>query len=116
MGYALLACSISGCSFDSVSKTTTETSSESSSSDTKDSSVDNNSDDSNAKDSNAKGSNSNKKDDFTPPSGADKKTPPNGDSTQGDTPPRKPDGSDSTEDRPEPPSFLTVLRKNTLLL
>ena len=32
LGYALLACSISGCSFDSFSKTTTETSSESSSS------------------------------------------------------------------------------------
>lgn len=34
LGYALLACSISGCSFDSFSKTTTETSSESSSSTT----------------------------------------------------------------------------------
>lgn len=89
---------------------------ESSSSDTKDSNADNNSDDSNAKDSNAKGSNSNKKDDFTSPSGEDKKTSPNGDSTQSGTPPGKPDGSDSTEDRPEPPSFLTVLRKNTLLL
>ena len=32
LGYALLACSISGCSFDSFSKTATETSSESSSS------------------------------------------------------------------------------------
>lgn len=181
LGYALLACSISGYSFDSVSKTTTETSSESSSSateityldaddkkvqlvldsvnincdtsatlyvkaadkvfvtlaadsdgfdaeetlqvdggnievaagdgtsgdsssDTKDSSADNNSVDSNAKDSNAKGSNSNKKDDFSPPSGEDKKTPPNGDSTQSGTPPGKPDGSDSTEDRPEPPN------------
>lgn len=75
-----------------------------SSSDTKNSSADNNSGDTNANDSNTKGSNSNKKDDFAPPSGEDKKTPPNGDSAQGDTPPEKPDGSDSTEDRPEPPN------------
>ncbi len=47
-----------------------------SSSDTKNSSADNNSGDTNANDSNTKGSNSNKKDDFTPPSGEDKKTPP----------------------------------------
>ena len=69
-----------------------------SSSDTKDSNADKNSGDSNANDSD-----SNKKDDFTPPSDDDKKTPPNGDSAQGGTPPEKPDGSDSTEDRPEPP-------------
>ena len=78
--------------------------SEDSSSDTKDSSADNNSGDTNANDSNTKGSNSNKKDAFTPPSGEDKKTPPNGDSAQGNTPPEKPDGSDSTEDWPEPPN------------
>lgn len=75
-----------------------------SSSDTKDSSADNNSGDTSANDSNTKGSNSNKKEDFTPPSGEDKKTPPNGDSAQGNTPPEKPDGSDSTEDWPEPPN------------
>ncbi len=33
-----------------------------------------------------------------------KRHPPNGDSAQGDTPPEKLDGSDSTEDRPEPPN------------
>lgn len=224
LGYALLACSISGYSFDSVSKTTTETSSESSSSateityldaddkkvqlvldsvnincdtsatlyvkaadkvfvtlaadsdgfdaeetlqvdggnievaagdgtsgdsssDTKDSSADNNSDDSNAKYSNAKGSNSNKKDDFTPPSGEDKKHP------RTETPHKvallrenrmalilPKTGRNHLTDlikmitlqrivtqiviptvnpqicRTETPSFLTVLRKNTLLL
>lgn len=55
-----------------------------SSSDTKDSSADNNSGDTNANDSNTKGSNSNKKDDFTPPSGEDKKTPPDGNAGPGD--------------------------------
>ena len=55
-----------------------------SSSDTKDSSADNNSGDTNANDSNTKGFNSNKKDDFTPPSGEDKKTPPDGNAGPGD--------------------------------